>query len=556
MFPIIVNDGQTPFPEDDIFYIVCKEGVYLKKRIGVMDSVAPVKNISILESIQTSAKLHIKKIPATQAKQVVNFFKAVYKEHYSEAIVLLFYNIEKKHHKIICPYQEVTGGNADYTKGITIEGYDMIGTIHSHAGMSAFHSGTDDKDEDHFDGLHITFGNMRDDDISVSASIVANGHRVIVNPSDYINQMVKTVDIDEEVKVPYSKTWKWDKDKNKMVEIQTAGRFYTRKEYDQRYRVQLSKDPKFPASWMDKVEKKSWTAKTVTTGKDAWYGYGNFYEGSYWHGWRGHKVAQKSATQTNLPVTTKPGVKPTQPISAVVEKKEVSACDSCAFKDHKISVALDRLDEETKKKIIEWALDEIDQDANYVISEAIGENADDLSYYECVSCSSKFSVNESTGEAACPVCKTDGYLIEITPAEFMLDEDEVEEDKSNINVDGTSMNMIDCKACGSSFTYEFMNDGQCPTCEEILDVEAYDKAMHTVETDEYSTETENINIVSRDSGAYLNPDTEEIEGAIQDEDVERIPIPGYNALPINKHPRKPGVFAEIANLFNKRNKKK
>jgi len=80
MFPIIVNDGQTPFPEDDIYYIVCKEGVYLKKRLGVMESIAPVKQISILDGIETMAKMHIKKIPATKAQQVINFFKAVYKE--------------------------------------------------------------------------------------------------------------------------------------------------------------------------------------------------------------------------------------------------------------------------------------------------------------------------------------------------------------------------------------------------------------------------------------------------------------------------------------------
>jgi len=40
------------------------------------------------------------------------------------------------------------------------EGFELFGTIHSHAGISAFHSGTDDRDEIHFDGLHITVGNL------------------------------------------------------------------------------------------------------------------------------------------------------------------------------------------------------------------------------------------------------------------------------------------------------------------------------------------------------------------------------------------------------------
>ena len=290
MFPVIINDGQTPFPDDDIFYIVAKEGVFLRKKLGVMDSVAPVKNISILQSVQTAARMNIKKIPAKDAQQIINFFKAVYKEHYAEAIVLLFYNLEEKKYKVVCPVQEVSGGAADYSKAITIEGYDMIGTIHSHAGMSAFHSGVDDDDEKSFDGLHITFGNMRDDDISVSASIVANGHRVMVRPEDYINNFVRTVDVNETVKVPYATTYKWDKELKKMMPVKTD-KFYNKHKFDQRYRVKLARDPKFPAEWMKKVTKKSYVYAGGRAGGnwyDGWYGHGSYYDPRYWQGWQGH----------------------------------------------------------------------------------------------------------------------------------------------------------------------------------------------------------------------------------------------------------------------------
>ena len=184
MFKVVLNDGQNEMPEDDIFYIIAKEGVYLKKKLGVMESIAPVKNISILESVNSMAKMHITKIPAKWIAKVISFFQAVYEEHRSEAIVLLFYDEETGKHKIVPPMQKVAGASCDYDKGITIEGMTMIGTIHSHARMSAFHSGVDDSDEEHFDGLHITLGDLDEEYPSMSASIVANGHRIMVDPDE------------------------------------------------------------------------------------------------------------------------------------------------------------------------------------------------------------------------------------------------------------------------------------------------------------------------------------------------------------------------------------
>ena len=156
MFPVFVNDGNHEIPDDDILYIVCKEGTYLKKKLGIMESITPVKNISILQSIEMMATMHIKPIPGTLFASVMDFFRQVYSEHKSEAIVLLFYNEEKRVYKIIPPAQEVSGAGVDYNRAMTLEGYTMVGDIHSHANFSAFHSGIDDADEKSFDGLHIT----------------------------------------------------------------------------------------------------------------------------------------------------------------------------------------------------------------------------------------------------------------------------------------------------------------------------------------------------------------------------------------------------------------
>ena len=521
MFPIIVNDGQTPFPDDDIYYIVCKEGVYLKKRLGVMDSVAPVKQISILNSVEATAKMHIKKIPAKNGKQIINFFKAVFKEHYAEAIVLLFYNQQTKHHITVCPKQEVSAAGADYTRGVTIAGYEMIGTIHSHASMSAFHSSTDDADEKTFDGLHITFGNMRDDDISVSASIVANGFRVIVDPRDYMNQMEMTVNIDEEEKVPYARTWKWNPKLKRMSQIETASKYYTKRVFDQRFQVRLSKDPKFDEKWMDHVEKRTYvnTAWAYTKPKDeiwsdGWYGHNSGYgDDSYWKNWRGHQNTK--------------GKKPGYVAPAAAAAKKIAAST-----DEKFLKKLEALGESDKDTLMKWALKRLDADANITLSDALESDVEELSHYECVSCVQKFSFDEAEDSAVCPTCGQDDYLVEISAIEVMQGVD------SNLSDEETEVHgsMIKCPKCGSSFTRDFIADGECPFCQTIL-----------IPADHPDSKID----VQAQSGDYLDPDTEAIQESIQD-DVERIPIPDQVSIPINRQQRKPGLFGT---LFNRRNKK-
>jgi len=455
----------------------------------------------------------------------------------------LFYNQETKQYKIVCPHQKVSAAGAEYNKGMTVTGWDMIGTIHSHASMSAFHSGIDDKDEESFDGLHITFGNMRDDDISISASIVANGFRVIVDPRDYINQLEMTVDIDEDEKIPYAKTWKWDAGKKKMMEVTTAGKYYTRRKFDQRYQVRLSKDPKFDESWMDRVEKQTYSYTTAyTTGKNwktGWQGHNAGYgDSSYWKNWAGHQNTQGVKPKTIAPATVARAN--FDGLNSPPKDDKITPCTKCTFNHHKFIPNLDDLPDEAKETVIEWALDQLNTDANYTISSSLDEDEDDLSHYECVSCRSKFTVDESDSlaEAFCPICKTDDYLVEITAAEVLLDECVTDDNPSDEEVEVSGIGMVKCKECGSSFTKEFVSDGTCPFCQTIL-----------VPEDHPSN-----NQMLADTGHYMEPDQDAIDTAIAaDEDAERLPIPGQTSIPISKQPSMPGV---LARLFNRRKNKK
>ena len=205
MFKVYINDGIGDLPKDDICYIIAKEGVFLKKKVGIMDSIAPVNTISILKSITPIAQMHIPKIPALMFAKIVDFFNQVYTKYQSEAIVLIFYNEKTKKYKIIPPTQTVSMTSIEYKRSISIKDFTMIGDIHSHASFSAFHSSTDTSDEKTFDGLHITIGNVNSRTVSISSSIVSNGYRFITDPLIYIDGIKETTDISDELDEKISK---------------------------------------------------------------------------------------------------------------------------------------------------------------------------------------------------------------------------------------------------------------------------------------------------------------------------------------------------------------
>lgn len=221
MFQIYVFNGKE-MPKDDICYIIAKQGIFLKKKVGMIESITKVDKISTLNEITPWAKIIIPKIPGSHVAKIISFFKEINETIKGEANVLIYYNKENKKFKMIVPKQKVTASSCDYTlEGLTVPNYNLIGTIHSHANMSAFHSSTDDKDEHHFDGLHITIGNISDLYPSITASIVVNGFRVVIEPCDYIDECIE-VDPTETIlsKLCGSGNTKYN---NKRYNIQVSG---------------------------------------------------------------------------------------------------------------------------------------------------------------------------------------------------------------------------------------------------------------------------------------------------------------------------------------------
>lgn len=128
-----------------------------------------------LDVMETSAWFGLPRIPYLLVKKMDTFFRTVHDMYGTEAIVILTYDPSYSDSEepsngwgILVPEQENTSGACDYVADSIVdekpEQVVIVGSAHSHPGMSAFASGTDHKDQASFDGLHITYGWMKSKD--------------------------------------------------------------------------------------------------------------------------------------------------------------------------------------------------------------------------------------------------------------------------------------------------------------------------------------------------------------------------------------------------------
>lgn len=177
MFPVHMKTKGSEPPSTVPHYIVAKNGLFLKKANWWMEAIVPVKQIAVLEEQATGITLKLPSLSAVMLMKVWKFFKVVFDKHHSESAVLLHYS-QTLGWELTVPEQTVSFSHVDYKMIERLEGYVLMGTMHSHSSMSAFHSGTDIGDEAQVDGVHITFGHLNDiDRFSMDAEVVVNGSR-------------------------------------------------------------------------------------------------------------------------------------------------------------------------------------------------------------------------------------------------------------------------------------------------------------------------------------------------------------------------------------------
>lgn len=193
MFKVIaLYDKKQPLPNDDIYYIITKKGILLRKKVGLIDALVPVDKISFLENEKPYINLDLPKISYSLFSKIVSFLKTVFEKYKTESVVMLYLDRQTREYYIHVPEQEVTRASIKYERNISFTDKLLVGTIHSHSDFRAFHSGVDISDEKTMDGLHITVGKLNDDYYhEVVCSVVCNGHRIKKNPSEYINIKAK-----------------------------------------------------------------------------------------------------------------------------------------------------------------------------------------------------------------------------------------------------------------------------------------------------------------------------------------------------------------------------
>lgn len=530
MFKVFVNDGTQEMPTDDIFYIISKEGIFLKKKLGIMESIAPVDNISILESVSTMATMDIPQIPAASFAKVIEFFKSVYDKYWGEAIVLLFYNEETKKYRIIPPHQKVTAASLDYNRGITLEGWTMIGDIHSHGSMSAFHSGTDDDDEKTFDGLHITLGHMKDDDISISASIVSNGYRFMVEPNDYIAGIKLTRDIDE-IKTSYtSKIYKWINGKMELDEKASKKTAYSYQKFDKRYISLVSPSKRqFNEKWMNNVEQGSYSYTYGGysigggyLGRGGRYGHNQRWGQNYdAHAWneKFHKVGAQTPIPFPANITNPLIPKNINPITFPPHDQTTDDTLPCLTCKH-------------KEKMLEF-IHEMEED-------------DEDAMYQCGKC--KVIIGGDSEEIICPNCKTDTDLVklEISKLEdhYKNDDfkvitplDSIDLDAQLITESPDQEGFHSCIECGATFLL-LKTDEHCPYCNTLLPENP--DLIHPGSIDTSNQELAIAYQSTLDSGGYLDKEMLDVNKQAlldaaeeEDEGLEKIPDPSKDEIPIS-----------------------
>lgn len=187
MFPLYLKDEGFVEPQQPIYYLLARTGLFLVKENQFFRSATKVEGLSWLQEQEEGVRLKLPApIPLVLIRQAVAFFQEVYRQYQAEGVALLYYNHDVSRYELVVPEQEASPLRCWYQIPPTPQGWQRLGTLHSHGKLPAFHSGADVEDELHDDGIHITVGNV-DFVPSLSCEVVVDGKRFDIAPTELIS---------------------------------------------------------------------------------------------------------------------------------------------------------------------------------------------------------------------------------------------------------------------------------------------------------------------------------------------------------------------------------
>ena len=192
-FPIVAADApleDVPLPA----FVVARDGLYLRKRSLLGLSQTKVERIGHLPEGSEFLEHALPRLPSELLGRTLGFFKAVFRERRSEAIVLLTWG--PTGFDLAAPHQQVAAASLEFTvdDGDVPPGCRVIGTIHSHGALSAGASIVDEVDEADLDGLHLVVGDLDRRTQSVTAAVVVDGRRWDVPPRAIAERIGRAID--------------------------------------------------------------------------------------------------------------------------------------------------------------------------------------------------------------------------------------------------------------------------------------------------------------------------------------------------------------------------
>lgn len=174
-FQKITKEGVSALPDPVLpYYVAAKEGLYLYKHTSLGKVILPYysKGFEHLPAISGAGIggtfwWEAPKIPRNVISQAWSFFADIYSRQQTEACLFILYNPSRTRnpYKLWCPPQVVSGTSVKWLNESPNygDGWQAVGTIHSHCAFDSFHSGTDEMDADQFDGVHLTIGHVNTD---------------------------------------------------------------------------------------------------------------------------------------------------------------------------------------------------------------------------------------------------------------------------------------------------------------------------------------------------------------------------------------------------------
>lgn len=188
MFNTYLHTEEFQKPDENIFFMAARNGLFKGLNNPFYEAVVPAKSAKPTDCVPRF-KLKLPKLPFAMLQEIDAFFAAVYEKYKGEAIVLLAASPARNEWRVVCPKQVTKGLAVSYTLPDPIglpDDFKIFGSIHSHAGISAFHSGTDTSDEHNSDGLHAVLGHYDRPQRDMCACMVIHGHRFGLKVEDWL----------------------------------------------------------------------------------------------------------------------------------------------------------------------------------------------------------------------------------------------------------------------------------------------------------------------------------------------------------------------------------